>query len=409
MVESMDMAEKIDQMKPSGYVFKVLSGSMNGIEFSLGSHAYFMCTSAAAEGQENLARSLEHAERTLYLPTTGAGHNFVVNLADQVTEEEFVVTVSYPDRQDTLTFAFNTICQVEGTYFALKREGEAWSEDVIKGVLPTATTTETEKVSNQTVAKSSGWKYQWVIATILIILLAGAGGTMAWFKYGAAPGPDSATTMLKQLGNNAGYSVQLGRDKTYYLFAQNNQLADWARRSMTRVHSTDAWKIVTPQEEETRLVRILDREHIAYFTIRLNDLHAPTLVLSSTRNATDPVTLKQIKKVLLDGTPYAEKINIELKSDQDVLRLAEEGLVALGFDYQMTQSDSGVTLSTSMSSGDSRMAELNRFVAQFYRLWGRHYVHFSVELRDDALKEKSFKYGQDGYVNMGKSHWLFNN
>lgn len=403
------MAENIDQIKPSGYVFKVLSGSMNGIEFSLGSHAYFMCVGDTAEGQENLAKNLGYAERTLYLPTATPGHNFVVNLADQVTEEGFVVTVSHPDQQETLNFAFNVICHVEGIYFALKREGEAWSPDVLKGVLPVATITEANKVANPTTGRSSGRKYQWIIAAVLTLTLGGIGGTMAWLKYGATPGPDSATVMLQQLGNNAGYSVQQGRDKIYYLFAQNNQLAEWAHRSMARVHTTESWKVVTPQEEEIRLSRILNRENVAFFTLRLNDIHAPTLVMSSTRNATDPVTLKHIKTVLLAAIPYAEKVNIELKADQDVLRMAEEGLVALGFDYQLTQSDSGVTLSSPMSAGDSRMAELNRFVAQFYRLWGRHYVHFSVELRDDAFKEKSFKYGQDGYVNMGKSHWLFNN
>jgi len=403
------MAEKIDQNKSSGYVFKVLSGSMNGIEFSLGSHSYFMCVSDTADGQENLAKNLGYAERTLYLPTANPGHNFVVNLADQVTEEGFVVTVSNPDQQETLNFTFNVICHVEGIYFALKREGEAWSQDVLKGVLPAVPRAETENVVNKTTIRSSKWKYRWILTAILAVSLGGVGGAMAWLQYGAAPGPDSAAAMLRQLGNNAGYAAKRGRDHTYYLFAQNNQLADWARRSMTRVDSGESWKVLTPQEEEARLARILNRDHIAFFTIRLNDRHAPTLVMSSTRNATDPVTLKRIQTVLLDEIPYAEKVNIELKSDQEVLRKAEEGLVALGFDYQMTQSASGVTLSSPMSAGDSRMAEFNRFISQFYRLWGRHYVNFSVELRDDVLKEKSFKYGQDGYVNISKSHWLFNN
>jgi len=404
----MNMAEKIDTIKSSGYVFKVLSGSMNGIEFSLGSHSYFMCVGDTVDEQENLARNLEYAERTLYLPTATPGHNFVVNLADQVTEEEFVVTVSNPDHQETLNFTFNVICHVEGIYFALKREGEAWSQDVLKGTLPTVTKTEPEAIAKQTVTRSSKWKYRWILTAILAVSLGGVGGAMAWLQYGAAPGPDSAAMMLRQLGHNAGYSAQRGRDHTYYLFAQNNQLAEWAHRSIARTQSTESWKILTPQEEETRLARILNRENIAFFTLRLNDIHAPTLVISSTRNATDSAALKHIKTVLMDAIPYAGKVNIELKDDQDVLRMAEEGLVALGFDYQMKRSGSGVTLSSAMPSGDSRMAEFNRFVSQFYRLWGRHYVHFSVDLRDDALKEKSFKYGQDGYVKMGKSHWLFN-
>lgn len=406
-----DMAEKMEDMKPTGYIFKVLSGSMNGIEFSLGPHSYFICVSDTVAEQGNLASNLGHAERTLYLPTTTPGHNFVVNLAQQTTEEEFVVTVSYPDHQDTLNLAFNKVCYVEGIYFALKREGEAWDQDVINGVLPATNMSglgqAVNLTANPTAAKSSGRKYRWVTAGILLLSL-GAVGAVALAKYGAGSEHSSPKQVLQQLGNNAGYSVKEGRNHIYYVFAQNNQMAEWARQTMARADSKDSWKVITPQEEETRLTRILDRHNISYFTVRFNDIHAPTLVMSSTRNATDPTTLANIKKILLDVTPYAEKVNIELKDDQNVLRMAEEGLVALGFDYQMTQSDSGVTLSSSMSAGDTRMAEFNRFVSQFYRLWGRHYVHFAVDLRDDALKGKSYKYGQDGYVNAGKSHWVFN-
>lgn len=402
------MTKKIDTTKSSGYVFKVLSGAMNGIEFSLGSHSYFICVGNTADGQENLASNLGYAERTLYLPTTTPGHNFVVDLADQVTEEGFVVTVSNPNQQETLNCSFNVIYLVEGIHFALKREDEAWSQDVVKGILPAAVNTETEIIAKQTVPRSSKWKYRWIVAAIVAVSLGGVGGAMAWLQYGAAPGPDKAAMILRQLGNNAGYSVQRGRDHTYYLFAQNNQLAEWAYRSMARTESHESWKVLTPQEEETRLARVLDRENVAFFNIQLNDLHAPTLVMSSNRNATDPAALKRVKSILVSAMPYADKVSIELKDDQEIRRMAEEGLVALGFDYEMTQSGRGVTFTSVMPAGDSRMAEYNLFVSQFYRLWGRHYAHFSVDLRDDVLKEKSFKYGQDGYVNMSKSHWLFN-
>ncbi|MCD6027715.1 MAG: hypothetical protein K0R08_2234 [Solimicrobium sp.] len=406
---SIDMAENIDIVKPSGYVFKVLSGAMHGIEFSLGSHAYFICVSNP-EGQENLAQNLQYAERTLYLPTANPGNNFVVNLADEVTEDQFVVTVSHSDRQETVNFGFNVICQVEGIYFALKREGEAWSENVLKEVLPAVVKAEIDTVSTLPAShssnlSSSSFKYKWVIAASLALSL--GAGFFVWHKYGVAP-PDLAANMLQQLDNNAGYSIQQGRDNIYYLFAQNSQQAEWARRSVARLSSNESWKVLTTQDELTRLTRVMDRNNISFFTIRFNELDAPTLVMSSTRSATDPAALERVKKVLLDAIPYAKKVNIELKSDQEILHLAEEGLAALGFNFQMTQSDSGVTLSSSIAAEDSRMAEFNLFVAQFKRLWGHQYVHFSVELQDDVLKENSYKYGENGYVKLGKSHWLFN-
>lgn len=410
---SINMAE-INAIKSSGYVVKVLSGSMNGIEFSLGSHAYFICVGDAAEGQENLAKNWEYAERTLYLPTTKPGHNFVLDLADQVTEEGFEVTVNNPDQPETLHFAFNVICHVEGVYFALKREGEAWSQDVLKGELPVpAKQIEAEKIPSSKIVTrsvgSSNWKYPVVIAAGLSLLV-GLSGTVAWSKYHHDASSSQSTVHLMQqiVGNNVGYSAQQGRDNQYYLFAQNSQQAEWARRSAARSDATAAWKIQTPEEEEARLARVLDRNNIAFFTIRFNDLTAPTVIMSSTRNATDQAGLESVKKQLLDAMPYAKKVNVELKSDQEILSMAEEGLVGLGFEYQMTHSDRGVTLLSSISSSDDRMAEYNQFVSKFYRLWGRHYVHFSVALHDDAYKDKSFKYGDGSYVKMSKSHWVFN-
>ncbi len=411
------MAEMINESKPeivpSGFIFKVLSGPINGIEFSLGSHTYFMCVGDAAEGQGNLAQNLEYAERTLYLPTTVPGNNFIVNLSGNITGETFDVSISHPEHQETRTLTLNTICHIEGIYFAIKQEGTQWSENVLKGALPPATLNNEKEVVAAKLNSASGSKYKWVtglVAACLLILL-GAGGTVAWLKYtpDTSPAPDLSASIMQQLvGDNTGYSVQRGRDNTYYLFAQNNQQAEWAKQAATRAHSAGSWKILTPQEEELRLARVLERNNIAFFTIRFTDLLTPVLIMSSTRNATDPAALEQIKEMLLDTMPYAKKVNIELKTDKEILLMAEEGLAARGFDYQIMQSDSGVTLSSQMSAGDSRMAEFNRYVAQFYRSWGRRYVHFSVDLRDDLLKEKSFKYGQDGYVNMGKSHWLFN-
>jgi type III secretion system PrgH/EprH family protein len=405
------MAAKMDDKKASGFVFRVLSGSMNGIEFSLDSHTYFICTGDVTENQDTLAQSLGNAERTLYLPTTTASHNFIVNLTN-VVDEEFAVSVNHPDHQENLTLKFNTVCQIGGVCFTLKHEGQAWSKEVLSGVIPAATHTDAMGTATRsTTKKPARNRGSWAIAAGLAIVL-GVGGTVAWSKYNVAPVSDSTAHLLQQLDNRnvdgVDCLVEQGRDNIYYVLTPDMQHANWARRLVSRAGSTDFWKVQTRQEEEARLARVLERNHISFFTIRFTDLHTPTVIISSTRNTTDPAALDKFKKTLLEAMPYAKKVNIELKSDADVLRMAEEGLAALGFDYQMTQSDSGVTLSSPISAEDSRVVEFNRYVSGFYKAWGRHYVHFVAEFRDDSLKDKSFKYGQDGYVKAGKSHWVFN-
>lgn len=396
--------EIVNEFKASGYIFKVLSGSLNGIEFSLGPYSYFMCV-GDTENQGNLAQTLELSERTLYLPAAAPCNNFTLNLAENETGEEFDVKVSYETHQDSLTLAFNTICQVGGVCFALKREGNAWSQEVLSGVLPPPVLT--EKTHTAAPAKKSRWRYKSLIAACMVLIL-GVGGTAAWWNFRTVE--DVSPAVVDQLvGKNAGYSVYKGRDNANYIFAKNNQQAEWARQAVVRSQSADTWKVVTPQEEEARLARVLDRNKISFFTVRFNDPRTPTLVMSSTSNATDAESLKKVSQLLLDVIPYARTVNIDLQDDKNIVRSAQEGLLALGFDYQMVQSDSGVTLLSPMTAEDSRLAVFSRYVEQFHRTWGRRYVHFSAELSDDWLKGKSFKYGKNGYVNMSKSHWLFNN
>ena len=177
---------------------------------------------------------------------------------------------------------------------------------------------------------------------------------------------------------------------------------------MQRKNLTSTWRIITPQAEEARLTSLLERNNVAFFAIRFTNPDSPTLLMSSTRNATDDANLNHVMQLMLAEMPYAHKIQIILHDDSELLNKAQQGLKALGFDYQMAQSDSGVTLLSGLPSVDVHLSEFSRFVSQFYQSWGRRYIHFSADVRDDVLKDKSYKYGDDGYISMNKSHWLFN-
>ncbi len=414
----MMMNEPKEATQSLNYVFKVLSGPLKGIEFLLAAQNYFVCVGNQAEMPEEFARSLESTDRSLYLPAVGICHNFSVNLGQNLSEpnlddeDRFEVTVHYLTHQETITLELNAVCQIGGVHFALKHEGQPWSQTVLGGVLPAPVNVDAQITAPASVTapvSKAGFKWGKKLVAACLALLC-FGSAAAWLKYHHSTDVNNGSKALEELmGKQVGYSVQLGRDGIYYIFAQNSQQAEWAKQAVARAKSDKWWKVVTPQEEEARLARVLERSSVNFFVIRFADPRVPTLVMNSKNNSVDARALDNITKTLLEALPYARTVHIELYDNQDLIRSAQEGLMALGFDYQMVQSDQGVTLVSHMSSGDARMAEFSRYADQFYRTWGRRYVHFSVELRDESLKGKSFKYGRDGYVNMGQSHWLFDN
>lgn len=247
------------------------------------------------------------------------------------------------------------------------------------------------------------------LLVLALVAVVGVGGRFGW-KYMSeqAEAVSSYTKLHDVVGDRAGYSVHVGKNEVCYLFASNLQQAEWAQQALQRKHLSETWRVVTPQSEEARLAGLLERNNIAFFAIRFVDPGNPTLLLSKTRNATDEASLSHVTQLLIGAMPYAHSIHILLHDDAEVLNKAQQGLKALGFDYQTVQSESGVTLMSGLPSVDVHLSEFSRFVAQFYQTWGRRYVHFSADIRDDLLQDKSYKYGDDGYITMSKSHWMFN-
>jgi len=387
------MDDHEQEKSTSGFVFKVLNGSLHGIEFSLGFEDYFICVGDAQSQQKNLA----FAERTLYFPSNESKNNFVVNLSNLISDDHFEVTVCYATHSDIRNLPFNRICEVEGVYFSIKREGEAWCEEVQKGILPAPEDGNSGGLNRSGALVNTGsisaTSKKLAVCAFTFVLISVIGAMVGWNYYYVVPAVSTATAnQFQQLvGDRAGYSVHLGSDNINYLFSSSLQQADWARQAVARKSLTAKWRVVTPQTEEMRLASVLERHNVAFFAIRFIDPSNPTLLLSRTRNATDQASLKNVIQIMLSQMPYARNVNIVLYDDDEVLNKAQQGLKALGFEYQTIKSESGVTLSSWMPSVDVHLSEFGRFVSNFYQTWGQRYVHFSADIHDDLLKDKSYK------------------
>ena len=396
----------------SGFTFKVLSGALNGIEFALGRRAYFFFVGDATKMDTNLA----FAERTIHLPGDDAKHNFILDLENQspdnITHNKIDININFQDHQETKSLTLNTLCQIEGVAFAIKREEETWSEAVQKGVPQLVLTTKDEASAFHAVTSdhSNRNKVSLVSGIFVLLLVIGCSGYFGWYYLYQKPAASLVTAeRLQQIvGDKDGFSGHSGKDNMYYLFAANAQKADWANQAIVRQKLTGSWKIVTAQSEEIRLTPLLERSNVAFFAIRFQDPVNPTLLLSKTRNVTDEQSLRRISDLLLSSMLYASDIRIVLVDDAEVLAKAQQGLHALGLQYQLSQSESGITLNSWMPAVDVQLSSFSHFVAQFYQTWGRRYINFTVDMHEDDLKEKSYKYGEDGYISMSKSNWLFN-
>jgi len=407
----MTMTDRNDNLNGATFAFKVLSGALNGIEFSLGTQDHFICVNEDAAKQANLS----FAERTLFIPVAKPGNNFILSLGNQTGTDQFGVTICFETHQETQQLTFNAVHQIEGLAFAVKSADDIWSDDVLKGLPPPATLHIAEEVPTQAVSAASS-KFKKLKSSAGTI---GAAVILCSFVFFGwqfsqsnllfnAVTPNGVIKMNEIMGNRAGNSVHMGSDKIHYLFASNSQQFELANQIIHRNNLGQEWKVVTPQSEEARVTNVLERNNVAFFTIRFTDPVNPTLLLSSNRNEISEANLSSITKLMLAAMPYASNVHIVLEEDSEVLNRAQQGLRALGFNYETVQSDSGVTLSSWLPSVDVHLSEFSRFVTQFYQTWGRRYVHFSADIHEDMLKEKSYKYGEDGYITMNKSHWMFN-
>ena len=405
------MDDQGQDVSGAGFVFKVLGGSLHGIEFSLEAQDYFIYVGDGQAQQDSLAM----AERTLHIPGSTAADNFIVHLSSPAPGEQFEVTVCRALGQETLALAFNSVCEVEGVYFAIRPVEQSWSDAVRQGVpvpvkpgrLAGPSEPEVELQRPQISTSGPAGRIMRYAGLVLVLGLVAAAG----WRYTGSRGPDpvvaSTDELQKLVGNRPGYSLHLGKGGVKYLFASNLIDSQWVQQALAREKHVSHWRVVTSKSEVARLSTVLEQNNIAFYSIRLNDPAHPVLLLSSTRSRIDAGGLDQIKQLFLDAAPYASDLTIQLFADEQVLDKAEQGLKAMGIEYQVLQSESAVTLSTWIPSADVDLNVFSRFVSDFYQNWGQHYVKFSVDIHEDSMKGKSFKYGQEGVVTMNKSHWSF--
>lgn len=376
-------------------VLRILNGPLQGCEFPLGEGTTLFVVGAVDVLGDGVRAASVPAE-TIFVPLEEGGCNFEV-LADQATADGVPLRL-LGDSMEVRHCAFQARVQIGSLQIALRPEHQPWAPECL-GQAP-------ETPSNASALER--WWAPWMrwgaggLALIVLVTVMGL-----WTMPGPAPETDIRALIT---GASAEVQVLPGRDHSIYVFVASERDAGWSRQVLTR-HNALNGKVLMKDQERGRLEQVLiDHDpQLAWHFLDLKDPSTPRLLLSTQRNLLTPDKQAQLLDVLLAAAPYARDVVVQMQDDRLLTDLAQGGLQRLALAFNRIEHADSVTFAVEGNLQDAELAAARQYVDRFYRQWGDRYVHFTVELKDDALKGLSFQTGPQGYVKTSASSWHFSN
>ncbi|WP_085723132.1 PrgH/EprH family type III secretion apparatus protein [Pseudomonas sp. R37(2017)] len=378
---------------PQPCVLRILNGALQGCEFPLGeSTTLFVVGTVDLLGEGVLTASVP--ADAIFVPLASGGCNFEV-LAGQATPQGLPLRV-LDESMEIRHCAFHTRVQIGGLQIALRPDDQPWAPELL-GLQPRATCDATAVVWWR--SPWSGWGASGLALAALVTAVA----------FGAVPGsaPEADVRALIT-GASDEARVLSARDNAIYVFVTSERDAGWSRQVLVR-HNTLSGKVLVMDQERRRLEQLLvDLDpQLAWHSIDLKEPSVPRLSLSAQRNLLTPQKQAKLLDALLLAAPYAQDITVHMQDDSLLVDRAQEGLQRLSLAFSRIDHGDSVTFVVAGNLQDSELANARRYIDSFYRQWGDRYVHFTVELKGDFLKDKSFQTGPQGYIKMTTSSWHF--
>ncbi|AKE05315.1 PrgH/EprH family type III secretion apparatus protein [Burkholderia sp. AU29985] len=382
-----------------GAVLRILSGSLHGCEYRIqAGTTLFIVKPEQALMTGEIAPDLP--DNAIVIPGDDAAENFELILGDP-DSETFVVRRLGDDGVDESTHPYRALCEVGTLMLAVRPPEEEWVDPLAQAPGDSA-----EPVAER---RFRSWGK---VAGAAAVAIAGAVAAMIVLNgvdESAPPVPDIETA----IGSMAfKYEVLTAETRNVaYVIAPTQRDVARAKQALMRSGLAGNVEVVARRDEELRAYRqLLESDPgAAIHRVRLDDPARPVLVLSDERASRDKQVEDGWRAVLRTRLPYAKTVEIERLSDALVEQHAAAGIEAAGATYRRVGTESGVVFRIGGELDDVVRVKVGRFVDEFERAFGAHYVSFVTESGAEWVKGKSFKYGGVGYVKESGQHWYFEN
>lgn len=402
------MEENIQQ----NYTLKILFGPMFGCELHLPADDYFLIINAGLALQDKTAvqtSSQEHAayymQNTLYIPCDTASPNIILRLSEYLNnEEETGVRVEVQDVNGSFntTLKENEIFTHEHICFAYKRSEDEWAEDIKTFNYPAVVEpelTDDDKINIFNTKKRRAIIIGSILFLVLLILAA-----VVWYKNAEY---DRRVLSLNEILAGAPAPLEIVKSRnqeSIYVLAHKLPEMEWAQEALIKI------------KDDTPVVPVWLNQHRQTVITQLSKTGQPVLQIDYTTPRHPVVAIYRqltineeanLKAAALKEIPFAQDIRTTVKTKDQLLKDARQGLDRLHIYYRQINTSTGYALVVRDALSDTSLSALQKFIKEFHQHWGNSVITFSVNLDENWLQNKSYVDSHNGYLFLNPRHWYF--
>ncbi|HEY4144858.1 PrgH/EprH family type III secretion apparatus protein [Pinirhizobacter sp.] len=383
-------------MTTTPYILKLLSGTLQGIEYTLEAGDWLFRIGPRRQLLDgSAAELLGRAENTYFIPDDALESSFIIRIpADEPSVSQVGEILDGAADMSFRDIATQQVHTVAGIHLALRRANEPWSTQVLGFAPPPASLAVRDRSRFQRWHRRS---LLGVAATAALVCLAlGA-------RYLVTR---SQVRSIEQVLANAGdrYTVVAGRDGKFYVMGDADDIA-WARRATRRAGWGEV-VVLSRQQERERIESTLVRRKLDLVIVRLDSPSSPSVMLSSDTGVL-PGVAAAVRSQVMDAAPYASDARIESIGDADLYRRATAQLAQASIEVRGERTTAGMALVNAAYLDDRGLRAMSLAAEEFGKEWGTRRITFRIRMWDDLLKGRSFQYDNDQLVALGRGSWVF--
>ncbi|MBV2271705.1 PrgH/EprH family type III secretion apparatus protein [Escherichia coli] len=376
------------------YAIRLLSGPLNGCEYEiLNGRVLVIVGNDVSLGRSDSFSELP--ENTIVIPYGELTGSFEVIIT---TDPDLVVTIRELTAQEPedRTLTLNQQIEVLGLKFAVKGKNEVWQYS-IPGIVENNITS-----TRQHFFSSTLFKYVTLFFLFAIIFI-------AFYIVKASNDPQLRHIDKILVNKNRNYEILYGRDHVIYINTNSLDEAVWVKQALEKNQPGKPVRVINPDDESIRIFSWLadNFPDLQYFKLQLLDASNPRLTVSKQRNAITQQLIDNLIKGLLQTMPYASNISIAVLDDNVLESQAIETLSAIGLSYEKYKTANNVYFNIIGTLSDSELNKINNYVDEYYKQWGKQYVRFNVNLKNQDTNNSSFSYGDNRFEKSQGSKWTF--
>jgi len=375
-------------------VVRLLNGILRGCEFSLDEATLFVMTKERDLSTQQQSTVLP--DNMIFIPASGSSGNF--ELIPPAADATSVLIRELTEAGNVERYiGWQQTEQVGDLIFAVRRQQESWHKAVLD-----------YPVHDMPVMNASSPKNHYFWLAGLVSTFMAAAIAAGWY-YVESPQKQLAEITDIIGGGAENYDVLPGRDKVRYVIVSDKNAMSWARQALIKIPPSSTVIVTNSREEEQKVAQWLKKSWpaVKFHRVNFSNPRQPELIMSQERSQ---LTIQQeavLRKQLMQHIPWAKTITFSAVKDTLVTAAAEHALAKIAQDFSKDTTRDGTTYIIHGELDDVQLDALKRVVTEFYQSWGDNYVTFSIELQNNWLKDKSFKYGDHGYIKVKPYNWFF--